>query len=233
MRKQNRLSELKTLNTALCLVSLALLGCSVTPEMEEEINAKKDYLAMSPTTAAKLEGQDALQREAADREARGQRDFAGLNFGVGISLTIDTGDNDRINSAELVATDEPGESVVRITDVDDTVARVMLESHYFFQPNARIWNVQPGNWGIGPFVALQPGTQEIIEAVALGIMMGFKRPDETGSSWNIGIGAVVDPNVQILGDGFTENQPPPAGETQIRFQEKSQVGILLLASFSF
>ena len=62
MRKQNRLSALKTLNTTLCLVSLALLGYSVTPEMEEEINAKKDYLAMSPATAAKLEGQDALQR---------------------------------------------------------------------------------------------------------------------------------------------------------------------------
>ncbi len=218
---------------AATLVAISISGCGLTTSMEDEIKNKNRLLAMKPAEVASLKGEDILKKEEADGEAKGQKEFAGLNFGAGISLTIDSGSNDRINGAQIVSNEQTGESVVRITDEENSVARVMLESHYFFQPATRIWNVKPGNWGVGPFVALQPGTDEIIEAVALGVMIGFKRPDETGTSWNIGIGVVVDPNVQILGDGFVENQAPPVGETQVRFKEKSQVGLLLIASFGF
>ena len=158
------------------------------------------------------------------------RDFAGLSFGVGISATFDTGSTDRINSATIV------DGIVRVEDEQNRVARIMLESHYFFLPDSNLLNfssVPPGSWGWGPFVALQPGTDEIIEAIGLGLMLGFRREASSPQSWNIGLGYVVDPNVKVLGDGFRANREPPGNETIVRFQEKSQQGVVLLFSFSF
>lgn len=163
---------------------------------------------------------------AADKE------FAGLNFGVGISLTHDLGDHDRINSASIV------NGVVRVDDEQNDVARIMLESHYFFTPNRKFpifQNVPASQWGWGPFIAIQPGKEEMIEAVGVGVMWGIKKSavQTDTSSWNIGIGAVVDPNGKVLGDGITANKALPIGETEIRFKEKSQWGLLVITSFSF
>ncbi len=155
-----------------------------------------------------------------------QTTFAGLKFGAGISVTIDFSGIDRVASAEVV------NGIVRVTDEEDARARVMLESHYFFTPPGRFLGVAHENWGVGPFVALQPGTDEIIEAAALGVMIGFKRGD-TDQSFNVGIGIAVDPNTQVLGEGLRANQPLPVGETQIRYKEESQYGLVLLTSFSF
>lgn len=102
----------------------------------------------------------------------------------------------------------------------------MLESHWFRE-------VFKGRLGWGPFVGVQPGTDEIIEAIGVGIMLGLRREGTENSSWNIGIGYIVDPNVNVLGDGFVANQPPPGAETAIRLKETSQEGILVLFSFSF
>lgn len=52
-------------------------------------------------------------------------------------------------------------------------------------------------------------------------------------SMNFGFGVYAAPNVQVLGDGFEENQPPPAGETQIRYKTVTQYGGQLLLSFSY
>lgn len=164
--------------------------------------------------------------------AEDTREFAGINFGVGISLTHDIGNNDRISSAIL---DENG--IVRVSKDQNDIARIMLESHYFFEPRDSDMNflgiVEGINWGHGPFVSLQPGTNEIIEAIGIGWMIGFRRSKDSSSSWNIGIGYVVDPNVQVFADGIAENAPLPNGETQIRFKETSQHGIFLMASFNF
>ena len=163
----------------------------------------------------------------------GQESFAGLNFGVGLSLTHDLGDNDRVGGASVV------NGIVRVNDENNHVARIMLESHYFFsgKKSLNVWGtdieVEPERWGVGPFVAVQPGNDEIIEAIGLGIMWGFKKDRDDDSSWNIGIGAVVDPNVQVLGKGIENNQRLPEGETEIRFREKSQIGALVLVSFGF
>lgn len=161
-------------------------------------------------------------------EADGQTgEFAGLKLGVGLSLTIDLGDNDRIEEAAIV------DGIVRVSDENNSRARIMLESHYFFTGNKRFLGSSAGNWGIGPFIAVQPGSDEIIEAIGGGVMVGFRRAGDSNSSWNLGLGIVVDPDVRILGDGFTANQPPPGSETDIRFKEKSQAGLLIISSFSF
>ncbi|NBD96251.1 MAG: hypothetical protein GVY11_07245 [Gammaproteobacteria bacterium] len=158
-----------------------------------------------------------------------EQDFGGLKLGIGLSYSFDLGDNDRVEEAQIV------DNVVRVLDKDNSNARFMLESHYFFEPNRPfLFDLsEPGNWGIGPFVAVQPGSGEIIEAVGVGMMIGFRRSGNGNSSWNLGIGFVVDPDARILGDGFVENQPPPGSETSVRYKEASQGGLLIISSFSF
>jgi len=155
-----------------------------------------------------------------------QEDFKGIKLGAGLSLTLDTGSHDRVNDAEVVA------GVVRVKDEDNARARIMLESHYFFLPQRGFFGVSQGDWGVGPFVAIQPGEDDIVEAAALGLMIGFRRPN-TSSSWNIGVGVVFDPDTKTLGDGIRPDQPLPAGETAIRYKERAQKGVVILTSFSF
>jgi len=163
---------------------------------------------------------------------RGSQEFGGIEFGVGISFTLDIGSSDRIAEAELV------NGIVRVKDENNGVARIMLESHYFFTPGGTgLFGTPAGQWGHGPFIAVQPGTDDIIQAIGAGWMWGFRRPvaqgGDTGQSFNIGVGIVVDPNTRVLGDGIVENQPLPAGETSIRYREEMQTGVVVLASFSF
>jgi len=154
-----------------------------------------------------------------------------LGFGAGISITIDTGSTDRIDSASLVS------GIVRADVESQTQSRAMLETHYFFKPQGKFLGLitVPG-WGWGPFIGVVPGDDEIITAVSLGVMVGFKRkPDDANdnSSWNLGLGWVVDPKVKTLGDGIMKNATLPAGETDIRFKEQTQQGWGLVFSASF
>ena len=105
--------------------------------------------------------------------------------------------------------------------------RLMLESHYFFRPFKVKWV------GWGPFVAIQPGTSEIIQSAALGFMVGFKYSDEEpdSRSWNIGLGLAVEPSAKTF-DGLQENSPISPGE-QIRFKERLLFGVLAVFSFGF
>ena len=152
------------------------------------------------------------------------RTFAGLKFGVGIALTMGIGEKPCVESASIV------EGIVRVDEERDATATIMLESHYLF----KIGTTHGRDVGIGPFVAIQPGgSDEIIEAFGLGVMIGFRRERTGTSSWNLGVAYMVDPSVKVLGDGFEQNQPPPAGETEVRFKEVSDIGILFLVSFGF
>lgn len=152
---------------------------------------------------------------------------------------MDRGGRDRIGEVRL---DE--NKFVRVVDRNNNPARVMLESHYFFTPCGdfifQIENKCLGNklesvsWGFGPFLALQPGGEKnIIDAVALGVMFGLRRSADKGDSFNLGVGVVVDPNTKVLGAGIRENALLPVGETQVRLEETTQTGFLILTSFSF
>jgi len=234
--------------------------------------------------------------------------FAGLKFGVGLSLTLDTGKHDRIDTAEL-----DGNKIVRVIKEHNDIPRVLLETHYFFMPKFPIGflNLEPGEWGWGPFVGIQGGADKAIQAIGGGWMIGFLRKEEktfpkqrcevesqkkcntvetyskrvcerqekdacevkyiedcssepvkvcekkekpedkiaceaeiqakcktafkakVKDSFNIGIGLMMDPSVKILGDGITENEPLPAGETTVRTKETSQWGVLFMVSYNF
>lgn len=140
---------------------------------------------------------------------------------------MDMGSHKRIETASVV------NNIVRVEKDNNDIPRLLLESHYFFEPTSSFRNVRKEDWGHGPFIAIQPGKNDLIDAIGLGYMLGFKNKDTNTSSWNIGLGVVVDPNVKVLGDGIEENKPLPAGETQVRFKETSQWGVLFLTSFTF
>jgi hypothetical protein len=144
------------------------------------------------------------------------------HFGAGVSLKIDLGDHDRVKRASLDAN-----KVVRVEEDDNAQIRFTLEAH------ATPWRLFGQNTKIGPFVALQMGGEDIIDAMGGGIMISVRRSDEDKlGSVNLGFGVVVDPNVQVLGDGIEANEVLPAGDS-IRFKETVQVGALFLVSFGF
>ena len=76
-----------------------------------------------------------------------------------------------------------------------------------FQPVVR--------WGHGPFVAFQNGTDQVIQAIGIRWMVGCRRDTavvvgtKDTSSWNLGLGIMVDPKAKVLDDGFNEDEPPP------------------------
>lgn len=179
----------------------------------------------------------ALAQEGKGSEAGS---FAGLQLGVGLSATYDLGENDRVTEAEVVG------GLVRVTNQDNVRARIMLESHYFFTPKGKVLGfmgitenasvngvVENPKWGVGPFVAVQPGSNEVIEAIGAGVMVGFRRSGESSNSFNIGIGLAFDPNTKTLGEGIVDGQPLPPGETAVRYLEQEQLGLLILTSFTF
>ncbi|MGA1798470.1 hypothetical protein VH567_06785 [Sphingomonas sp. 4RDLI-65] len=188
--------------------------------------AAASKLREAPPTAADI----AKAIKALDKKPGGT--FGGIDFGGGISFTLDVGTSDRISDAALV------NGIVRVNDENNGRARIMLESHYFFTPRANIDFLDLRNtrdekqWGWGPFIALQPGTDDVIEAVGMGVMFGARR-GAGDDSFNLGFGVVVDPNTRILGEGLRANKPLPAGESAIRYKEEMQTGILILSSFSF
>ena len=167
----------------------------------------------------------AIPTEGAKGEKTGNV-WDNLGFGLGLSYTQDLGTHNRVKSAELV------NGVVRVTDEENGIPRIVIETHYFFD--------QDDSFGHGPFIAVQPGDQETINAVSAGYMLSFRRIGKSKAdteskivqSWNIGFGVVADANVQTLGDGFKENQAPPPGETEIRYKEQTQYGLMILFSAS-
>jgi hypothetical protein len=184
-------------------------------------------------------------------ESDGKESFGGkFRLGAGISFTSDIGSRDRVGAASL---DPAG--IVRVSDQNNTRARIMLEGHYFIEPCHSFFGMRrnvchrkegydyetqgpdrliASTWGWGPFVAVQPGGDDkVIDAVGMGVMVGFRKDPKSGQSFNIGFGYVVDPNTQVLGDGIRRDQPLPPGETEVRFKETTQTGLLFLVSFGF
>jgi len=207
------------------------------PEQDE---ASPEVAPAAETVATPAESQvvEQPEKESKDTESKEPEGtvWDRMGLGAGISLTFDVGDNDRVNDAIIVGgdpADPDNNGIVRVTDKQNQVARIMLEAHYFFEPGGSFGTLSKDRWGWGPFIAIQPGSDNIVEAAGLGIMIGFKYPDANRAGFNLGLGYVVDPNAQVFGDGFEENKPPPEGEDQIRYKETSQTGIFLLFSTSF
>jgi len=211
---------------------------------DEGINAKADAAAEETEALIDKAGDEAeaavnAKPSNAVTTAKASQ-WQGFGFGVGASLTLDLGNDDRVGSASVDAN-----NIVRIDDEDNAIARIILETHYFgncsnYAPtiiSSRFNNwLGDGRCGVGPFVAIQPGENDIIDAIGFGLMAGFQRPNQPAddnTSFNIGIGVIVDPDATVLGSGISENAPLPDGETDVRTREEAQYGLLLLTSFAF
>lgn len=213
-------------------------------------------LSLLPTAVHAQDKAAAAQQELAEQAAEakaaaasGKQNFGGIDFGIGISMSYDLGNHDRVREATIV------DGIVRVAHTDNIRARLILEWHYFFTPTFsnqrrvedeaycagfrsdatqyRNCRASLKDFGIGPFVALQPGSDKVIDAIGAGLMVGFRRTDVRTSSFNLGIGIFYDVDTQILGDGFAENRPPPGSETEVRFRRQSQSGLLLMSSYTF
>jgi hypothetical protein len=174
-----------------------------------------------------------------NNQASGTTTWGGLGWGVGIATDFDIGGK-RVTNASIV------NGLVRVSDTSSNVGiGFVLEAHYFFRdwllgsPTPRSckgYNCTEA--ATGPFVAIEvgggssatPANNGPITGLAMGWMVGFRHPDSAptkNSSWNFGVGIRVDPKAQVLADGFIPNQPPPAGETAVRFKTEPHYGAAL------
>ena len=185
-------------------------------------------------TAATRLVTDAGGADQEDARQRVNRSFLGINFGVSFGMTTDLGSGERVEDAEVV------NGIVRVTREANHKPRILLETHYFWEVDAEDAvvvvageeiRVRAADIGFGPFAAIQGSDEELLEAFAVGVMVGFRRAES--SSFNIGIGVALDPKVKVLGDGVRANERLPEGETSIRFKEQARWGLLTLVSFSF
>ena len=160
-----------------------------------------------------------------DMETTTASKIDGFKFGVAVGLTMNLGE-DNVEKAELI------NNIVRIKKEGNYQPGFMLETHYFFTPGEFLGHKR-GEWGLGPFVGIQTGSNEVIKNISAGMMIGFRRT-ERDESFNIGLGIALDPSVQVLGDGIEENKVLPADyDGKIFLKETGQWGVLALLSYAF
>lgn len=155
-------------------------------------------------------------------QSAAKQNFIGFDWSLGVGVSFDIEGDDRVESASVV------NGILRVEEENSAVPRLVAEVHYFFSDRDR-----KALWGFGPFVGIQTSDEEVLESFALGAMVGWRRSIDSSSSFNLGIGLVLDTDVQVLGDGLTANEPLPDGEDSVRFKKENRLGALLLASFSF
>jgi len=182
--------------------------------------------------------------------------WAGIGWGLGVAADFYVRGR-RVVDAQIIS----GSNIVRVTDESANVGvSFVLEAHYFVSDvflksitgkkapgecTQKAYSADPNCTEVasGPFVAIEigGGTKATTDAgpitgYALGWMWGLHHPGlsvSNASSWNLGIGFRVDPQAKVPGDGFIANQPPPPGETAVRFKTEPRYGLMLLSSFSF
>lgn len=171
-----------------------------------------------------------VQAKPPTESSKDANTFGGIKFGTGLAAGFRR--SPIVTNAAVVG------GVVRVSEETTAVARLILESHYLFTCEDKSAGKVCGDnlfksSGHGPFVAIQPGQADIIQSIGIGWMLAFRHNDTDTSSWNIGLGVMVDPKVKTLGDGIVANQPLPVGETQVRFKTTARYSWFLMSSYAF
>jgi hypothetical protein len=233
-------------------------SCVLTPPTANTAAGKtKSVLTVNPTTSAPAQstvtvtGTAGASTQSASVTLTVSAGAAGAttgtasdqlknNFGFGVALGLSanvTGPN-IVNNATIDAN-----GMVRVNTRANTSAGFMLETHYYVFPRATtdmLNGTEPDNrsWGIGPFVAAQPGSSQIIEAVGAGLMIGFRRPKgSTPSGFGLGLGYEAIPSAQVLGSEFVDGQKAPVGSNgqplPIRYETQDKGSVLVVLSVTF
>ncbi len=143
--------------------------------------------------------------------------FQNIGFGLGLGWTHNLGPR-RVESVSVTST-----RIVRIDDERNDLVRVMPEVHLWIDR----WDEQRWSWG--PFLAVAPGSR-IIDAVAGGLMMGYRPHARDRYSVNFGIGGTLDFDTRVLGDGIIANEPLPPRESSARTKQTTGAGLLVFFS---
>ncbi|MGI9233293.1 MAG: hypothetical protein ACR2RD_06655 [Woeseiaceae bacterium] len=183
-------------------------------------------LALAATPFESRAGVDSVMdtriENAMALEARrlAEKEYLGLNWGVGAGISFSF--DDAVDGAEIV------NGVIRVTSEKQNQPRIFFEFHKYF------WcDVNDGTKGCGPFVAVATTSDDVLSGVAMGWMWGWKVKAADSDGFSIGVGAVLDADVSDLADGFEANQPPPPGETVVRFESKARWSGVLFVTRTF
>ena len=141
----------------------------------------------------------------------------GPGFGVGI---VHLGGKARVDDASVV------NGIVRVNRDSNTSIRPMVDVH------APIWPIS-GKIKAGPFIGVQFSKEQLVDSLGTGLMFSLETGTAAPKRLNLGLGVVLDPNVRTLGNGIEEDQPLPAGETEIRYRSTSKFGVFFMTSVGF
>jgi hypothetical protein len=192
---------------------------------------------------AKKEEEAVKEGKEAQKKLELEKDFLGVNWSLGIALSVDLSGDERIDDAELV------NGVVRVKEESSANVGFFWEVHkYWLNNKGRCLNKkkknktspcdQPdqthefANWGLGPFVGITTTQDDLIDSFSIGAMFGRSTLGDR-ASLNFGLGLIYEPGVQVLGDGILADMPLPEGETAIRFKKEDRWGALVAVSFRF
>jgi hypothetical protein len=123
--------------------------------------------------------------------------------------------------------------VVRVTSQSSYDVSLLVARHFYpFKPDGDKCVTSPptnvGYWtecvgmmvgvGLGSSGGGSGGGTQLINMVGLGVTYGGGVGPDKSTSWRFGLGVGRKFGAKVLGDGFSENAPPPSGETQVRYK---------------
>jgi len=210
--------------------SAASPEASLEQYLLDQAKSRDDGSLDSAAVAARALLRDANLEAAAqvEGEVKAFKKWQGWNWSVGPSITF--GGKKEIQEAKVVKKGD--KSFLRVTDEASSQAGIMLETHYFFHPSGEGFN-EKGNWGIGPFVAVQLDQEDGLDGVGHGLMTGWRYDDNKANSFNIGFGPFLDNEVQRLPRGFRDGEELPEGESSVDYRKVDDWKWMLTVSFTW
>ena len=199
--------------------------------LTSEFSRNRFFLAFCFFTAACYGQQQGAQPQGGQSDQGGQNTkqddtLKGLGFGVGLGFRWHTGHPDLVSDATI---DSNG--AVQVNTRNNTTAGLVLEMHHYFLPSNHT------NFGVGPFVAVQSGTDQVISAAGGGIMLGWKTDAMNNKAFGLGFGYAGIPSAKVMVHGFVEGQKPtnplPPGTTTVPLQTRDTGAILIVLSLNF
>lgn len=215
--------------------TLTITTTPATPPGNYSITVTGSSNALSVSVPVSLTVESPAAAQAISAANTLKSDFG---FGVALGLSYNATGSDIVTNATVDAN-----GIVRVNTRDNTTAGFMLETHYYVFPRPKPGvilgtDVDQRTWGVGPFVAAQPGTSQVISAVGAGLMLGFRRPKgTTPTGFGLGLGYEAIPAAQVLGGGFVNGQKAPVDSSgsplPIQYETEDKGALLVVLSVAF
>jgi hypothetical protein len=168
--------------------------------------------------------------------------LAGFHYGIGVGVSSNLGGIGAVSK-------DPTTNIVRITRDNPAAARGLFEIHYYIPTKSLYPTAQtvPGFYtALGPYISLNTApiggggeTSQLFDSIGMGLMFGIQGGgcDKNNIvcnnelySFNIGIGALIDTNVQQLRTGVIDNQPSAIPQDQL-LSKTTKIGFQVLFSY--